>query len=173
MQRTTWATLRTLFPEGTDRRPFLQHVDESVIQLNQPKLPRQSKRKRRASSSLPFSPTWRAGMLLSLSPFGPRLIHSSHHPCSALHEPLDGTASASTTIINRLPTREANHLEVCLYRVRCLAAHWPLTWPPSGLNALAAPKKRCNKNHWITTTTHLQTRLPDCKPNCRPKCRPS
>lgn len=55
-RRLAWATLpRALFPEGTDRRPFLlQRVVFFllfVIQLNQPKLLRQSKKKRESSSS--------------------------------------------------------------------------------------------------------------------------
>lgn len=59
---------------------------------------------------------------------GPSLITS---PLLHLHEPLDGTASASTTIIDRFQP-EANHHQALLCRGRCLAAHWPLTWSPWG-----------------------------------------
>lgn len=136
-RRLAWATLpRALFPEGTDRRPFLlQRVVFFLILsfLSSSSISPSSfvnpKRKGTAPLLLLSSPTWRAGMSLSLSPFGPRLI--THHitpacTCMSLSTVPPAHPQPSSTDANQRPSTT----RYALYRVRCLTAHWPLTWPP-------------------------------------------
>lgn len=59
------------------------------------------------NQSSPFSPTWRAGMLLSLSPFGPRPI--THHILPLLPPARPSMVGQRTPTINRCQPEADNH----------------------------------------------------------------
>lgn len=106
-----WATFSCSnfnFAEGTDRRPFLQHVGLFFIQLSTqaPKHP-SSPVSSEENQSSPFSPTWRAGMLLSLSPFGPR--PSTHHILPLLPPARPSMVGQRIPTINRCQPEADNH----------------------------------------------------------------